>query len=154
VGDEGWISKGHLRMGTTIAIAELVGARTRMLRRERGLKQEELGRLVAQDLGRPWPKQTVSAIEQGRRECSAAELVALARALGAPVARFLETENEEQPVRLPSGEQVNGRELLDAVVGQTDAAAAFTIRDMSELIGELRGKLAKLQRITKRGEER
>lgn len=45
------------------------------------MTQEQLGQAIGELLGKPWPRQTVSSAEAGRRAFTAAELVAIARAL-------------------------------------------------------------------------
>lgn len=62
-------------------IGAVLGQNVAEARTRRGLSQVELGEAVAPYLGRPWPRQTVSLVEQGRRAFTAEEVLALAHVL-------------------------------------------------------------------------
>ena len=64
-------------------MTQIIGARIRALREERGLSQEELARQLGFK-----DRQTLSAIETGERRVSAEELILAVRELGAPLDYF------------------------------------------------------------------
>ncbi|MGF6824009.1 hypothetical protein M2317_002934 [Microbacterium sp. ZKA21] len=65
----------------------VVGANIARLRADR--TQAALGEALGEHLGSPWSRQAVSAAEKGKRSFTAAELVALARALDASIPDLL-----------------------------------------------------------------
>ncbi|AWD24953.1 helix-turn-helix transcriptional regulator [Micrococcus luteus] len=70
-------------------IEEVIGTNLRRVREGRGQSQTEFGAALGEVLGSTWKPQTVSAAEKGRRQFVAADLVALAHALGVPVPTLL-----------------------------------------------------------------
>lgn len=64
-----------------VGVEEVVGRRVREIRESQGMTQEQLGQAIGELLGKPWPRQTVSSAEQGRRSFTATDLVAVAQAL-------------------------------------------------------------------------
>jgi transcriptional regulator with XRE-family HTH domain len=68
-------------------MAEIVGARVTYARG--AMSKAALGRQLKPFLGRPLARQTVSLIEQGKRQVSPEDLIALARVLDKPVWWFL-----------------------------------------------------------------
>lgn len=68
-------------IGDPIRIEAVIGANIKRRREFRGLSQAEFGKLLATYLGGPWPPQTVSTAEKGRRQFVAAEVAAIARLL-------------------------------------------------------------------------
>ncbi len=79
---------------------EVVGQNVRRARLARGWTQALLGAEIERYLGEGWPKQIVSAIEQGGRGVDADELVALGFALGVPVTELLRPiwNDDDKPV--------------------------------------------------------
>lgn len=75
--------------GERVRIEEIAGQRIRERREELGRTQEGLGKAIGERLGREWPRQAVSAAERGKRSFTAAELVAIAHALGTNVQQLL-----------------------------------------------------------------
>lgn len=59
-----------------------MGRRIKVRRESAGLTQTVLGEAIGKALGQSWPRQAVSAAEKGRRAFTAAEVVAIADALG------------------------------------------------------------------------
>ena len=70
-------------------IEEVIGTNLRRVREGRGQSQTEFGAALGEVLGSTWKPQTVSAAEKGRRQFVAADLVALAHALGVSVPTLL-----------------------------------------------------------------
>jgi transcriptional regulator with XRE-family HTH domain len=87
-------------------IEETVGERIRELRQMHGLSQAQLG----DRLPRPWPRQAVSAAEQGRRSFTVAELVDFSAALGVGITDLVgETDGR------PSVDYVDRHAAVDAL---------------------------------------
>ncbi|KJQ53719.1 helix-turn-helix domain-containing protein [Microbacterium sp. SA39] len=103
-------------------IQEVVGRNVRHVRSARdGLSQVELGARVADRLGvAAWSSATMSAAENGRREFTAAEIVALAVELGVlPGALLLIPEDIEAVVI--GGKRGRGNEVMGGTVVARDA---------------------------------
>ena len=106
-------------------IEEVVGRRIRDIRESQGMTQEQLGQEIGKLLGKPWPRQTVSLAEQGRRAFTAAELVACSLALGAPVAELFTPLTTQEGIELtPGGAVVDTRKAM---------AIMFEGEDMADL---------------------
>jgi transcriptional regulator with XRE-family HTH domain len=86
-----------------VRIEEIVGTRLREAREARELTQEEFGNELAKYLGKPWPRQAVSAAEKGQRSFAAAELLAFSMALGIEVGGLFRPPVEEHEITFPSG---------------------------------------------------
>lgn len=88
-------------------LEEVIGRNVRALRKARGGSQADLGKALAPMLGgQGWTRQAVWKAERGGRSFTAAELLALAAALGVTVPQLFETEGE--PVTLPGGQMPAG----------------------------------------------
>lgn len=93
---------------------ELVGQRVAEIRDRLGMTQQQLGEHLGPLLGRPWPRQTVSAAEKGKRAFTAAELVALAHVLDTWAGRFfVPTAAARGLIELPGGATVTEEQLTD-----------------------------------------
>ncbi len=101
-----------------------VGQTIRDLREQRGMSQAELGRALGDELDRPWPRQTVSQAEAGRRAFPVRELVAVAGVLGVPITDLV------APLDAPGAEATDGRALL---ADKARAIAAGLRRDADRL---------------------
>jgi transcriptional regulator with XRE-family HTH domain len=91
---------------TRISVEELVGANIAQARTGRPpdqrMTQAQLGEAIEKYLGRSWSRQAVSLAEQGKRDFTAAELVALAAVLEVPVASlFLPPDDPDREIYLP-----------------------------------------------------
>lgn len=95
---------------------EMVGGRVKEIRERLGMTQQQLGEELGPLLGRPWPRQTVSAAENGKRSFTAAELVALAIVLRTQANRLLLAPMELEELEMPGGAYV-GRNAVSAVLG-------------------------------------
>jgi transcriptional regulator with XRE-family HTH domain len=95
---------------------EMVGRRVAEIRERLGMTQQQLGEALGPLLGKPWPRQTVSSAEKGKRSFTAAELVALAIVLRTQANRLLLAPMELEQLEMPGGEFV-GRNALSAVLG-------------------------------------
>jgi transcriptional regulator with XRE-family HTH domain len=115
-------------------IEELVGRNVRAAREERGMTGLALGREMGRWLKRPWPRQTVSAIETGKRACAAEDLLALGLVLDKPMGYFFRPRGEDV-VDMPSGESIEAAQIarlfredakaaLEAIWEEVDAAKA------------------------------
>jgi transcriptional regulator with XRE-family HTH domain len=105
---------------------EVVGRRVRDIRDGQGMTQEQLGRGIGELLGKPWPRQTVSAAEAGRRAFTAVELVAIARALGVYVGHLFTPALDGSPVsiELGPGVQLDSQQVMEVMFEQMDVRAA------------------------------
>jgi len=103
----------------------MVGHRMRDRREGEQMTQEQLGRKLGELLGKAWSRQTVSAAEQGKRAFTAAELVAIAHALGTSVGRLLTPPPGVGSVVLPGGAEVSRADLVAAVLPLLSAERAF-----------------------------
>jgi transcriptional regulator with XRE-family HTH domain len=95
---------------------ELVGRNLRRAREHRGLTQEAVGQSLKRPLGKPWPKQAVSAAEKGRRALTVEELLALSDVLGESVISLLSPSSPQEAIELTSGKQISGADLLGQLV--------------------------------------
>src|SRR5579859_8122948 len=96
-------------------VEEAVGRQIAHLRAQRQLSLTDLGEALGRHLGRPWSRQAVHQAERGQRSFTAAELVALALALGTSVPALFRTEAEQ--VELPGG-PVPAEEYRDALLSR------------------------------------
>ena len=83
------------------------------------MTQAQLGELLEPWLGRAWVKQAVSQAEQGRRDFTAAELLALAAVLQQPLGYFFATPPgaEQYALEFPGGATVPIQTVLAIVYG-------------------------------------
>jgi 8-oxo-dGTP pyrophosphatase MutT (NUDIX family) len=90
------------------------------------MTQEQLGLAIGELLGKPWPRQTVSSAEAGRRAFTAVELVAIAMALDAYVGHLF-TPPLSAPrsgIELGPGVERDSDEVMKALLGGMDVPAA------------------------------
>lgn len=106
-------------------------------RMKAGMTQVQLGERLGELLGRPWPKQAVSAAEKGRRAFTAAELVAFAIALSCHVEDLLQLPAGADELTLSEGPPLNVGHL------HTGGASDTGLRDLAISLEHLRGELAK-----------
>jgi transcriptional regulator with XRE-family HTH domain len=110
-----------------VRVEEVVGRRVREIRDGQGMTQEQLGQEIGKLLGKPWPRQTVSAAEAGRRAFTAVELVVLARALGVYVGNlFTPPIDEAGAIELGPGVHLDKEDVLAALFERMDVAASRT----------------------------
>ncbi|MFC6707546.1 helix-turn-helix domain-containing protein [Flexivirga alba] len=81
-------------------IEKVIGANIRENRERKEITQSDLGDLVAEHLGRPWPRQAISAAEKGGRSFTAAEVLAFAAALDTKPGALFEPTSECDPLAL------------------------------------------------------
>jgi transcriptional regulator with XRE-family HTH domain len=98
-----------------VRVEEVIGQRMHDARERQGMTQEELGRKIGERLGREWPRQAVSSAERGGRTFGAAEMVAIAAALGTSVGNLLLPPRGLDEVELPGG-TMSRTELVAAAV--------------------------------------
>jgi transcriptional regulator with XRE-family HTH domain len=94
-----------------LRIEDVIGQQVARGREDLGMTQAELGDELSKYLGKPWPRQAVSAAEKGRRSFGAAELVALAAVLGRPVESLLVPPSDVASVTLAEGDPIDSRHL-------------------------------------------
>lgn len=87
-------------------IEEAVGERIRELRQTHQLSQAQLG----DRLPRPWPRQAISAAEQGRRSFTVAELADFSAALGVGITDLVGETDQK-----PSTDSVDRHATIDAL---------------------------------------
>lgn len=102
-----------------------------------GMTQVQLGQRLGEILGKPWPKQAVSAAEKGRRSFTAAELVAFAVALSCNVETLLQPPMDVDEVTLSDGPPIKSGYLR---------AATTDLADLSSSIDDLRAALVDTRR--------
>ena len=90
--------------------SQMIGLRVATARRDRGLTQRQLGQLLEPWLGRTWVKQSVSLAEQGRRNFTAEELMALCVCLRKPLSYFFHG-NGEEVIEFTGGNMLETRDL-------------------------------------------
>ena len=93
-------------------IEEVIGQRLTLYREVAHLSQERLGERLGEYLGKKWTRQAVSHAEHGRRDFRAAELVALAKVIGVPVARLMVPPEGTKRIEL-GGQGIAAGELSD-----------------------------------------
>jgi transcriptional regulator with XRE-family HTH domain len=109
-----------------VRVEEVVGRRIRDIRDSQGMTQEQLGQDIGKLLGKPWPRQTVSLAEQGRRAFTAVELVALAKTLNVYVGHLFTPTLNGSPatIELSPGVQLDSQEVMEAMFERMDVVAA------------------------------
>ncbi|MER5470841.1 helix-turn-helix domain-containing protein [Streptomyces sp. NPDC002685] len=120
-------------------IEEVIGLQISRLRKSAAMSQAQLAESLAPRLEKPWSRQAVNMAERGKRSLSAAELAALALALGTDlVTLFTPWPGDTETVELQSGsipvgeyqtlirreEQPAGKELLQAIALVNESLAA------------------------------
>lgn len=85
-------------------IEEVIGLQVSRLRKSAGMSQAQLADELAPRLEKPWSRQAVNMAERGKRALSAAELAALALALGTDlVTLFTPWPGDTETVELQNG---------------------------------------------------
>ena len=121
--------ESSLDIGSTDPIRTAVGHQVKTIRHRKGLKQEEVGQLIEKYLGKPWPRQQVSAIEKGLRAFTIIDILALSAVLDVPPTDIL------YPVLTGTVVFPNGREWQPPSPGnvelswETAAAVESALKD-------------------------
>lgn len=117
---------------------ELVGQRITQIRDRVGLTQQQLGEAIGELLGRPWPRQTVSAAEKGKRSFTAAELVAIAQVLDTwPGRLFIPTAAMSDDIVMPTGTKIDGTSLANPPGAAVDALLAHAAKIVAKAAAQL-----------------
>lgn len=108
-------------------IEELIGVNVMRRREALEMSQAQLGEALGKHLGNAWSRQAVSAAEKGRRAFSAADLLALARALDTSIpALFMPRSwNQRGVVTLTEGVDVSPDEYRDRILHDSDNDSSF-----------------------------
>jgi transcriptional regulator with XRE-family HTH domain len=123
-----------------VRVETAIGNQIARHRHSRQMSLTELGEAVGKYLEKPWSRQAVHQAERGRRAFTAAELTALALALGTSVPALLVAEGES--VELPGA--VIAPEDYQAIL--INAAARTPLDGVEELLFALRDIEAILSR--------
>jgi transcriptional regulator with XRE-family HTH domain len=130
-----------------VRIEDVVGQWITRAREEVGLTQAQLGEELGRYLGKPWPRQAVSAAEKGRRSFTAAELVALAAVLGRSVDSLLVPPDDVPAVKLAEGAPIDSRHLRGSNEVASDASLKELIQTLIHVRRELPVLLESAQRL-------
>lgn len=93
-------------------VEEIVGRRIREHRELNNLSQEDFGKFMGVLLSKPWPRQTVSVAEQGKRQFTPTELVACSQVLGIAVERLFSVPADVASIEMPSGHQISRDKVM------------------------------------------
>jgi transcriptional regulator with XRE-family HTH domain len=113
--------------GVNTDLEQVIGQRIRDRRGQLGLSQAALGRAVGARLGREWTRQAVCAAEKGGRAFTAAELCAIAGALGMTVTQLLGEAATAAPELRSAAPQLRNH------VEELARAAAAVLEDATRL---------------------
>lgn len=147
-------------------MSKVVGHNARKRRTELGMEVQEFGNKMEEALGKPWKRQTVSAMENGDRAMTANDLVAIAHVLGETPAMLLVPPIEAEDIQVGNLKLsttdllhgANAREsaelllkLMDEIRDAWDAVgvaqrlledkARLPLRDMDKRITDIVGRL-------------
>jgi len=147
-------------------MSKVVGHNARARRMELEMDVTTFGERMEEALGRPWKRQTVSAMENGDRAMTANDLVAIAHVLGETPSMFLVPPMEAEDIqvgnlKLTTADLLHGAnaresaelllslmdEIRDAwsAVGvaqqQLEDKARLPLRDMDKRITDIVGRL-------------
>ena len=115
-------------------IEEVIGQRLAMLRESlttdagERVSQSEFGRRLEPLLGKPWSRQAVWRAESGNRSFTAAELVAVAHVLGAPVGQLFDPPLNTEEIELPGGRLPAAELSFERIAEIPDALRQRAIR--------------------------
>ena len=127
----------------------MVGRRVREIRERKGMTQEDLGQAIGELLGKPWPRQTVSSAEAGRRAFTAVELVAIASALDVYVGHLFTPSIDQMhsaKIELSPGVELDQENLMRAMVERMDSPVAQeTLRQLIKVVKPLANVAAGVQ---------
>lgn len=129
---------------TDRTLEEVIGANVKALRGEWSMA--ELGRALAPFVGEDgWSRQTVWKAENGQRQFSPLEIMALAAVLEVTIPQLYETV---EPILLPSGRSLPA-ESVDALASGTNKEAELIYRLQQELRGldRMRQQLSRLASV-------
>lgn len=124
-------------------LEQQIGENVRALRGQRSM--QALGLALEPFTGRAWSRQAVWDAERGHRAFTAAELLALAGALGVTLPQLFETSGS---ITMPSGESLPAS-AVDALLAGTNRGKDRTLRLRRELRGlrAFQGELSYLSTI-------
>lgn len=125
-----------------------IGNQIARLRQSRQMSLTQLGEALGGYLGRPWSRQAVHQAERGRRSFTAAELIALALALGTSVPALLVADG--QPVELP-GAAVPGPDYQAILINEAARSPLDGVEELLVALRDIEGILSRpgLARLSK-----
>jgi len=126
-------------------IQDVIASNVRKAREEVGLTQKDLGGEIGRWLRKPWPRQTASLLESGRRAFTAEELLAVALVLEKPIAYFFRAGSLVE-VEMPSGATVSAEKIVSLFKGDVEAAAGALSEETDALGAALRKAFDVLQK--------
>lgn len=129
-------------------MSKVVGHNARVRRTEMGIDVPSFGSAMEQALGRPWKRQTVSAMENGERAMTANDLVAIAHVLQTTPSHLLVPPIEAKAVHV--GDLIVGRDLLVGMPASLAGASDKTLdllRDLMDEVREAWGAVGRAQAI-------
>lgn len=124
-------------------LEEIAGQRMRERRVALGLTQEVAADRITAHLNREWTRQAVSAAEKGKRSFTAAELVAIAHALGTTVAWLLSPPEDVDGIELGAGAYLPSHLLVSALLPHITSGRS--LEDVLEAAYQLRIRTQKLE---------
>lgn len=110
-------------------IEDVIGQRIREVREINDVTQGQLGERLGELLGREWSRQAVSTAEKGGRAFTAAELVAIAHALGTTVPRLMTPAVDVRAIELPGGVEIKRQEVTRSTLPRASTEKAFDAAD-------------------------
>lgn len=119
-------------------IERIIGQWIARGREATGQTQAQIGAALADYLGKPWSRQSVSAAEKGDRAFTAAELIAFSLLLGCTVETLLEPPPGVERIKIGEGE-IDSRHL------RTTAATNSDLADLVDAVHELRQRWPQLR---------
>lgn len=129
-------------------IEDVIGHWITQGRQDTGMTQAQIGDELGKYLGKPWPRQAVSAAEKGRRSFTAAELVAFAVVLGCNVEKLIEPPEDVSAVTLSEGPPLDSRHLRAAAATNTDLKELLkVIQELRRAAPDLRDRTYQVQRL-------
>jgi transcriptional regulator with XRE-family HTH domain len=131
-------------------MAKVVGHNARERRQELGLDAAGFGAKMEDALGKPWKRQTISAMENGDRAMTANDLIAISHVLGVTPANLLVPPIEAGDIEI--GNLVLKRsDLMHGVRSQESAELLLSlmdeIRDAWEAVGHAQQSLERNARV-------
>lgn len=132
-------------------IEDVVGYWIAQGREQAGKSQGTVGVELGEHLGKPWPRQAVSAAENGRRAFTAAELIAFSMVLGCTIETLFQPPPGVEKVELGDGVELDARYLRTTAGTNADLVALVdAIQSQRDQMEDVRSQVQmqrELQRV-------